>query len=97
MKKLLTTASVLVGLTISFNLLANSDIHLDHADTNIRDQKSLQNGAQLFMNYCSGCQRLKEIVKPTKTDAVVNNFFILFLRYSFRHFFGFSNRSKPWH
>jgi hypothetical protein len=42
MKKLLTTASVLVGLTISFNLLANSDIHLDHADTNIRDQKSLQ-------------------------------------------------------
>jgi hypothetical protein len=35
MKKLLTTASVLVGLTISFNLLANSDIHLDHADTNI--------------------------------------------------------------
>jgi ubiquinol-cytochrome c reductase cytochrome c1 subunit len=58
MKKLLTTASVLVGLTISFNLLANSDIHLDHADTNIRDQKSLQNGAQLFMNYCSGCHSL---------------------------------------
>jgi hypothetical protein len=29
MKKLLTTASVLVGLTISFNLLANSDIHLE--------------------------------------------------------------------
>jgi hypothetical protein len=28
MKKLLTTASVLVGLTISFNLLANSDILL---------------------------------------------------------------------
>ena len=58
MKKLLTTASVLVGLTISFNLLANSDIHLDHADTNIRDQKSLQNGAQLFMNYCSGCHSI---------------------------------------
>jgi ubiquinol-cytochrome c reductase cytochrome c1 subunit len=52
MKKLLTTASVLVGLTISFNLLANSGIHLDHADTNIRDQKSLQNGAQLFMCFC---------------------------------------------
>jgi hypothetical protein len=29
MKKLLTTASVLVGLTISFKLLANSGIHLD--------------------------------------------------------------------
>jgi hypothetical protein len=35
MKKLLTIASVLVGLTISFNLLANSDIHLDHAELNI--------------------------------------------------------------
>lgn len=58
MKKLLTIASVLVGLTISFNLLANSDIHLDHANTDIRNQKSLQNGAQLFMNYCSGCHSL---------------------------------------
>jgi hypothetical protein len=36
MKKLLTTASVLVGLTISFNLLANSDIHLDHATVKTR-------------------------------------------------------------
>ncbi|CAB5499971.1 Ubiquinol-cytochrome C reductase, cytochrome C1 subunit [Bathymodiolus thermophilus thioautotrophic gill symbiont] len=59
MKKLLTTtASVLAGLTISFNLLANSEIHLDHADTDISDQKSLQNGAKLFMNYCSGCHSI---------------------------------------
>jgi ubiquinol-cytochrome c reductase cytochrome c1 subunit len=219
MKKLLTIASVLAGLAISFNVLASADVHLDYANTNINDQKSLQNGAKLFMNYCSGCHSisfmrynrigkdlnisdadveknlifgdakignqiissmskkgaevwfgttppdlslvsrskgtdwiytylhsfykddsrpfgvnnkvlvnasmpdvlwglkktkspeafdqdvstsalantLNEIAKPAKTDAIVNNFFILFPRYSFRHFFGFSNRSKPWH
>jgi ubiquinol-cytochrome c reductase cytochrome c1 subunit len=60
MKKLLTTtASVLAGLTISFNLLAGSNVQLDRANTDIRDQKSLQNGAQLFMDYCSGCHKPK--------------------------------------
>ncbi|CAB9539200.1 Ubiquinol-cytochrome C reductase, cytochrome C1 subunit [uncultured Gammaproteobacteria bacterium] len=59
MKKLLTTtASVLAGLTISFNLLAGSNVQLDRANTDIRDQKSLQNGAQLFMDYCSGCHSI---------------------------------------
>jgi hypothetical protein len=43
----------------------------------------------MFVSAWSRCiplfaKRLKEIVKPTKTDAVVNNFFILFLRYSFK-------------
>ena len=59
MKKLLTiTASVLAGLTISFNVLASAGIHLDPANTDINDQKSLQNGAKLFMNYCSGCHSI---------------------------------------
>ncbi len=60
MKQLLaTTASVLAGLTISLNVLAaGSGVHLDAANTDINDQKSLQNGAKLFMNYCSGCHSI---------------------------------------
>ncbi len=59
MKKLLTmTAFVIASLTISFSILASSGTKLDHANTNINDEKSLQNGAQLFMNYCSGCHSI---------------------------------------
>lgn len=59
MKKLIIiTASV---LTISFNVLASGNVHLDRANTDINDQKSLQNGAQLFMNYCSGCHSISFI------------------------------------
>ncbi|MBT4123727.1 MAG: cytochrome c1 [Candidatus Ruthia sp.] len=60
MKKLLkTTASVLAGLTLSFSVLAAGGAPLDHANTDINDQKSLQNGASLFMNYCSGCHSIE--------------------------------------
>lgn len=60
MKQLLTTtASVLAGLTLSFNILAaGSGVNLDSANTDINDQKSLQNGAKLFMSYCSGCHSI---------------------------------------
>ena len=59
MKKLLkTTLSVLAGLVISFNVLAAAAVTLDLANIDIRDQKSLQNGAKLFMNYCSGCHSI---------------------------------------
>jgi ubiquinol-cytochrome c reductase cytochrome c1 subunit len=59
MKKILnTTISVLAGLTISFNALAVVGTTLDSANTDINDQKSLQNGAKLFMNYCSGCHSI---------------------------------------
>jgi len=44
--------------TISFGSLAASKAHLDHADTDIMDVASLQNGAKLFMNYCSGCHAI---------------------------------------
>jgi cytochrome c1 len=38
----------------SFNALsAGAKIDLDHANTDIMDRASLQNGAKLFMNYCS--------------------------------------------
>ena len=60
MKKLLkTTTSVLACLTLSFSVLAAGGAPLDHANTDINDQKSLQNGASLFMNYCSGCHSIE--------------------------------------
>ena len=45
-------------IVISFNVHAASKIHLDHADTDISNTASLQNGAKLFMNYCSGCHAI---------------------------------------
>ncbi len=42
----------------SFNTLAAIKVQLDHADTDISDTASLQNGAKLFMNYCSGCHAI---------------------------------------
>ncbi len=43
---------------VSFNISAATKPHLDHADTDIMDTASLQNGAKLFMNYCSGCHAI---------------------------------------
>jgi ubiquinol-cytochrome c reductase cytochrome c1 subunit len=39
-------------------VFAAGDLHLDHANTDISDTASLQNGAKLFMNYCSGCHAI---------------------------------------
>jgi ubiquinol-cytochrome c reductase cytochrome c1 subunit len=50
---------LILGLTVlSFNVFASGDLHLDHANTDISDTASLQNGAKLFMNYCSGCHAI---------------------------------------
>lgn len=60
MKKLFkTTLSVLAGLTLSLNALAAGGVALDSANTDINDQKSLQNGVKLFMNYCSACHSIE--------------------------------------
>ena len=37
---------------------AGKKVDLDHANTDIMDRASLQNGAKLFMNYCSGCHAI---------------------------------------
>ena len=54
--KSLTLCFSLVAL--SLNALAAGKVNLDHADTDIMDRASLQNGAKLFMNYCSGCHAI---------------------------------------
>ena len=43
---------------LPFKVFTAGDLHLDHANTNISDTASLQNGAKLFMNYCSGCHAI---------------------------------------
>jgi len=49
---------ILVLALLSFNVLSAGNLHLDHANTDISDTASLQNGAKLFMNYCSGCHAI---------------------------------------
>jgi len=48
----------LASTLVSFSVFASSELHLDRANTDISDIASLQNGAKLFMNYCSGCHAI---------------------------------------
>lgn len=48
----------MLAILTSFSSLvmaAGSNVHLDHANNDLSDKVSLQNGAKLFMNYCFGC------------------------------------------
>ena len=58
MKTHLKTKLTLASILLSFNVFAAGDLYLDHANTDISDTASLQNGAKLFMNYCSGCHAI---------------------------------------
>ena len=58
MKTRIKTKMALATTLLSFNLFAAGDLHLDQANTDISDTASLQNGAKLFMNYCSGCHAI---------------------------------------
>jgi len=58
MKKHIKIKLALALTLLSFNVFAAGDLHLDHANTDISDTASLQNGAKLFMNYCSGCHAI---------------------------------------
>ena len=49
---------VIVSAFLSVNSFAANKVHLDRANTDIFDEASLQNGAKLFMNYCSGCHSI---------------------------------------
>ena len=52
---------LLAALLLTFasgTTLAASAVHLEPAQTNLGDTASLQRGAGLFMNYCSGCHSL---------------------------------------
>lgn len=52
-------AVLLAGALVSFAAVAAEGGNLMHAGTDLGDQGSLQRGAKLYMNYCSGCHSLK--------------------------------------
>ena len=48
------------AMLLSFSALAaGGSANLQQAGTDLSDRASLQRGAQVFMNYCSGCHSLK--------------------------------------
>lgn len=60
MRVLRSLATLVLGLAVAMPLFAEEEgVHLQSAGTDITDRASLQRGAQLFMNYCSGCHSLK--------------------------------------
>jgi ubiquinol-cytochrome c reductase cytochrome c1 subunit len=54
-----TLFTLVAGVLLSFSAIAAEGGHLQQAGTDIGDTASLQRGAQLYMNYCSGCHSLK--------------------------------------
>ena len=49
-------ASLLIStMLLASTAFAASETHLEHSGANINDTASLQRGAKLYMNYCSGC------------------------------------------
>ena len=52
-------ASAAIALLASAPVLAASGGNLQHAGNDLSDKASLQRGAALYMNYCSGCHSLK--------------------------------------
>jgi len=52
-------AAFTAGLLLSAVALANETAGLQQAGTDLDDRASLQRGAQLYMNNCSGCHSLK--------------------------------------
>ena len=57
-KRALAALAMAAGLAAG-PALASSGGALPHAGTDLGDQASLQRGAKLYMNYCSGCHSLQ--------------------------------------
>lgn len=61
-KNFLSRAAVFAaGLLVSVAALANEGGNLQQSGTDLDDVASLQRGAALYMNYCSGCHSLKYV------------------------------------
>jgi len=50
---------VFVLLALSLVSGSNHSVNTQHADIDVHDHQSLQNGAKYYMNYCMGCHSLK--------------------------------------
>ena len=54
-------AAVAAGLLLSASALASGGSGLQQSGIDLNDRASLQRGAALYMNYCSGCHSLKYV------------------------------------
>ena len=54
-------AAFAAGLLVSASAFAAGGGNLQQSGTDLDDQASLQRGAALYMNYCSGCHSLKYV------------------------------------
>ena len=54
-------AAFAAGLLVSASALASGGGNLQQSGTDLDDVASLQRGAALYMNYCSGCHSLKYV------------------------------------
>ena len=54
-----TLSGIAAGLLVSASALASTGEGMLQAGTDLGDRQSLQRGAALYMNYCSGCHSLK--------------------------------------
>lgn len=63
MKKVISRYLKIVSLTMAcavpMSLMASGGAHLESANIDPYDQKSLQRGAKTFVNYCQGCHSLQ--------------------------------------
>ncbi len=59
MIKRLSVFALVLAAALPLAAFAEEGPELQEANTHINDQASLQRGATLFMNYCSGCHSLK--------------------------------------
>ena len=54
-------ALLLVGLTMIGTAAASEEAGLEAANVRLDDVASMQRGARLFFNYCSGCHSLQAL------------------------------------
>jgi len=59
MKGLITILVAFITFSNCFATAAGTNIPLQRAHIDLQDKASLQRGAKLFMNYCSGCHSLQ--------------------------------------
>ena len=58
-KILMARLALVAGLLLPVTLFAAAGGAVEQAGNDLSDRASLQRGAQLYMNYCSGCHSLK--------------------------------------
>jgi len=54
-------ATVLLLLTLAFNVNASEEVELQEANIDLSNKESLQRGAQHFVTYCLGCHSAKHM------------------------------------